>query len=1041
MLHNIKILTARGDSNSTNVSPISMKNKSIDSGCTNSAKEKTENDTENKCLQHCGSKSFSTVVDIFEGQLCNKWFCPNRPSEQSSTFQKFRQITLPLRKPSTTHPYTSCSKNSINNKDAGMDSIGTLSNQAGISQTLSGCLRKFLQVKKAVHSQTEKVAEHTFGNSKIDLVCVPRAFCFRLKRFSCDKKIHHPRENFVDFPLEIFLDTFITNDGDTKKSRLEVENEIEKQMTNNTNALPGDIASLSAWLNGQILYELIAVLNHIRNPVGHYTTYTKRGSTWYLCDDDKVSEVNFDSIRTSKAYLLFYRKIASDKIDKYMRTMLQMTGVDTQDMLTSKALRTQAWEIRQNWSMGIKSKLEAEAKVEARKARLKAIHEATQNLQVQIVKAQSLLIEAVIDSISVDAINDFQNQILKAEKVGVKDDTLLSKAYNLLKSMTKTAEAIAEGTLIDTMSKKALNDLIISAGLFVKDDDASLENLRKSGRQARQRIIDSRNALVQLIVVPGAYDTMLIQNGNEIKMERPFEGGKYDVVQLPAGIQPGDALLRVIPKPVDQLSKLCDMGLSNDDVSLKALLQSQGDVQAAIDTMFGSSSLADVDVAEDGDSEAEQQSCSTKVHARFHIPFEIAKEYTPGQILVVNDPFNAEGTVLRHIPKSWRPGKDLLIPFRKPDVQLKLLRKKNFMDEAECLQALQDAHGTYRVALAKLRMQRKNAEHQRRSASKQYYCPMNNDEGMMNDIICIEHSMEGLDVVPGGEISIKNPYNPSEVRIVRVPEDWVQGTSILNIPFHSPPQLEVLMILGHNDNQANLKALKYSAGDIFRARQYLQHLEEANMIDVQFTGHEHAIKFSQAGDTVSIDHPFCMHQLVQRTLPPYFCAGKPFSLKFRKPAGLESMKAKWPAFTEALMIAALKKAQGDLPEAKGILVLIYEMLDDADDFAKRLSPAALIELLSKSQYSIERAKIYLTVGKDALEQLGAGNIDAFNAAWNTKKQAALQKKRQRASDFFKQVRETTDAMGLTDVTVERVQKLVQFYGYKLEDVIDALFAE
>uniref|UniRef100_A0A0A9CRM7 UBP10 n=1 Tax=Arundo donax TaxID=35708 RepID=A0A0A9CRM7_ARUDO len=58
------------------------------------------------------------------------------------------------------------------------------------------------------------------------------------------------------------------------------------------------------------MYELYAVINHYGGlGGGHYSAYAKlvEEDNWYHFDDSHVSSVNEDEIRTSAAYVLFYR--------------------------------------------------------------------------------------------------------------------------------------------------------------------------------------------------------------------------------------------------------------------------------------------------------------------------------------------------------------------------------------------------------------------------------------------------------------------------------------------------------------------------------------------------------------------------------------------------------------------------------------------------------------------------------------------------------------------------------------------------------------
>ena len=55
------------------------------------------------------------------------------------------------------------------------------------------------------------------------------------------------------------------------------------------------------------LYDLFGVaIHHGTMQNGHYTAYVRSHAEWYLCDDALVSPATEESVRSCKAYLLFY---------------------------------------------------------------------------------------------------------------------------------------------------------------------------------------------------------------------------------------------------------------------------------------------------------------------------------------------------------------------------------------------------------------------------------------------------------------------------------------------------------------------------------------------------------------------------------------------------------------------------------------------------------------------------------------------------------------------------------------------------------------
>lgn len=63
------------------------------------------------------------------------------------------------------------------------------------------------------------------------------------------------------------------------------------------------------------MYDLFAVSNHMGGMAhGHYTAYVRdwegsgMSAKWHVCDDDDCRPVAESRVRTSHAYVLFYRR-------------------------------------------------------------------------------------------------------------------------------------------------------------------------------------------------------------------------------------------------------------------------------------------------------------------------------------------------------------------------------------------------------------------------------------------------------------------------------------------------------------------------------------------------------------------------------------------------------------------------------------------------------------------------------------------------------------------------------------------------------------
>ncbi|MCL7028140.1 hypothetical protein MKW94_026715 [Papaver nudicaule] len=120
--------------------------------------------------------------------------------------------------------------------------------------------------------------KHRQASKKLDLWRLPEILIIHLKRFSYSRFMKNKLETFVDFPIHDL-----------------------------------DLSSYIAWKDGQSSYRyvLYAVSNHYGSMGGgHYTAYAYHGGNqWFDFDDSHVSAVSEDKIKTSAAYVLFYRRV------------------------------------------------------------------------------------------------------------------------------------------------------------------------------------------------------------------------------------------------------------------------------------------------------------------------------------------------------------------------------------------------------------------------------------------------------------------------------------------------------------------------------------------------------------------------------------------------------------------------------------------------------------------------------------------------------------------------------------------------------------
>ncbi|KAJ4971619.1 hypothetical protein NE237_004718 [Protea cynaroides] len=120
--------------------------------------------------------------------------------------------------------------------------------------------------------------KHQQASKKLDLWRLPEIFVIHLKRFSYSCFLKNKLETFVDFPIhDLDLSIYIAHNNSYLSNR----------------------------------YVLYAVSNHYGGMGGgHYTAFVHHGGKqWYEFDDSHVFPVSEDKIKTSAAYVLFYRRV------------------------------------------------------------------------------------------------------------------------------------------------------------------------------------------------------------------------------------------------------------------------------------------------------------------------------------------------------------------------------------------------------------------------------------------------------------------------------------------------------------------------------------------------------------------------------------------------------------------------------------------------------------------------------------------------------------------------------------------------------------
>lgn len=149
------------------------------------------------------------------------------------------------------------------------------------SVSLYKCLQAFLMEEPLGPEDMwycPRCKEHHQASKKLDLWRLPEIVVIHLKRFSYNRFLKNKLETYVDFPID----------------NLDLSNYIGSR-------------------NGELSnrYMLYAVSNHYGSMGGgHYTAFVHHGGgQWYEFDDSHVFPISLEKIKTSAAYLLFYRRV------------------------------------------------------------------------------------------------------------------------------------------------------------------------------------------------------------------------------------------------------------------------------------------------------------------------------------------------------------------------------------------------------------------------------------------------------------------------------------------------------------------------------------------------------------------------------------------------------------------------------------------------------------------------------------------------------------------------------------------------------------
>ncbi|KAG0796871.1 hypothetical protein G6F22_004819 [Rhizopus arrhizus] len=183
--------------------------------------------------------------------------------------------------------------------------------------TLSDCLDEFTKEEELSEEDLwycPKCKKHQMATKKFDLWHMPEILVVHLKRFSHSRTWRDKIDTLIDFPIEELDLTYRVLS-------------VDKETVNEENRL---------------IYDLYAVDNHYGGlGGGHYTAYAQNfeDKNWYHFDDSHVSKIDVADIKTSAAYLLFYKR---------RRNQGQDVAKTVDEIIQEKNEKQQAAEVKES---------------------------------------------------------------------------------------------------------------------------------------------------------------------------------------------------------------------------------------------------------------------------------------------------------------------------------------------------------------------------------------------------------------------------------------------------------------------------------------------------------------------------------------------------------------------------------------------------------------------------------------------------------------------------------------------------------------------
>lgn len=207
-------------------------------------------------------------------------------------------------------------------QDASALALADKQRDGGKRVTLADCLETFLHPEQLDAEDSwycGSCKQHVQADKKLDLWSLPDVLVVHLKRFSYSRYSRDKLDTLVDFPLR----------------GLDMAPYLLSNKTQQARAQQQDTADGTP--DPSTLYDLYAVSNHFGGMGGgHYTAFCRlpgaSGGGWFTFDDSHVSPVDESAVKTSAAYVLFYRRQGAQP-EEDVAAFLERAAVEQQQQL------------------------------------------------------------------------------------------------------------------------------------------------------------------------------------------------------------------------------------------------------------------------------------------------------------------------------------------------------------------------------------------------------------------------------------------------------------------------------------------------------------------------------------------------------------------------------------------------------------------------------------------------------------------------------------------------------------------------------------